>query len=107
MRLRQWWRPDARPTVWYSDPSAYVNHSRELLDRAVAANLRASGPLSTTLSGGLDSGLVTATAARQLRESGHTLTAYTARPTPGISYDRREGWEADDGPYHVSRGCHV
>lgn len=62
----------------------YVEAFREQLDRAVAARLRASGPIASHLSSGFDSATVTALAARQLAERGANLLAYTAIPRTGF-----------------------
>ena len=49
-------------------------------DRAVECRLRANGPIATTLSGGLDSGSVSATAAFLLAQQNRPLIAYTSVP---------------------------
>lgn len=98
-RVRCWWRPETQPTVWHSDPREYVDETRELLTQAVDAQLRSSGPVSSTLSGGLDSASVTATAARLLGARGESLTAYTSVPESGLEPSRRAGWEPDDSGY--------
>jgi len=70
----------------------------------VAARLRAVGGVATTLSGGLDSSLVAATAARQLagRRRAHRLHL---RPRAGMAA-RRGGWDADDGPSRPVAAMH-
>ena len=99
VRIRRWWNPETSPSIVHRDPNEYVDETRELFERAVAARLRTNGTVSSTLSGGLDSGLVTATAARQLRGRGARLVAYTAVPTPGVPRFERPGWDSDDSPY--------
>ena len=99
IRLRKWWLPDPTIRTRYRDPRDYVSHAMEVFDRAVAACLRSTGAISTTMSGGLDSTLVSATAAVQLKARGQTLTAYTAVPEPGLACEKHPGWEADDWPY--------
>ncbi len=98
-RLARWWQPDSEPTVWHRDPRDYVSETRELLGQAVRAQLRSSGPLCTMLSGGLDSGCVTATAAGLLAEHNAGITAYTSVPEPGLTPSQRPGWEPDDRGY--------
>lgn len=99
VRVRRWWNPDTSASINYRNPNDYVEETRELFERAVAARLRAKGALSSTLSGGLDSGLVTATAARQLRSRGMRMVSYTAVPTAGLRRVERPGWDSDDAPY--------
>ena len=99
LRIDRWWRPESRPTVWYGHEREYAEETRELLTRAVAAQLRSSTPVSTTLSGGLDSGSVTATAARLLASRGMRLTAYTSVPEDGLRPSERPSWDADDRHY--------
>lgn len=97
--IDRWWRPEFGADLWYSDPGDYVEEARELFTRAVGAHLRASGSISSTLSGGLDSGSVTATAARLLSDRGGDLTAYTSVPETGLETSRRPNWEPDDRAY--------
>jgi asparagine synthase (glutamine-hydrolysing) len=52
----------------------------EVMDRAVRAQLRSIGGVGCHLSGGLDSGVVAAMAAKVLAERGQSLHAYTAAP---------------------------
>lgn len=74
--IRRYWQPDLDRRIRYRDPRDYVEAGREMLDRVVAASLRASGPVACQLSGGLDSSGVAATAARLLDPARlHTLTA--------------------------------
>ncbi len=98
-RVERWWRPDWRPSTWYRDPGDYAEEARELFMAAVEAQLRSSGPISTTLSGGLDSGAVTAAAARLLSSGGRRLTAYTWVPEAGLATYERPGWDSDDRDY--------
>lgn len=57
-----------------------VEGFRHHFDQAIACRLRANGPIATTLSGGLDSGSVTATAATLLAQQNRALIAYTSIP---------------------------
>lgn len=73
---------------------------------AVEASLPADGPVAATLSGGLDSSTVVATAAGLLRGSGRRIAAYTHVPLPGTPAPS-PGWEADDGPYAAATARYV
>jgi asparagine synthase (glutamine-hydrolysing) len=99
VQVRRWWQPEVQPKAQFRNPDDYVEKAQELLNRAVRSCLRSSTPVSATLSGGLDSGLVTATAARLLLDAGLQMTAYTAAPRPEDATFRRRGWEPDDAPY--------
>lgn len=68
------------------------------LSRAVACRLRSSGPIASHLSSGLDSGTVTATAARLLAANDRKLLAYTAVPRQGFEGPVPRHWHADEGP---------
>lgn len=98
-RVERWWRPEADATVRYRDPGDYVEETRALLTQSVAAQLRSSSPVSSTLSGGLDSGCVTAIAARLLAPTGARIAAYTSVPKAGLAASSRPNWEADDRRY--------
>lgn len=79
---RTWcyWRLEETPELRLPSREEYVEGFREIYDRAVRDRLRSYRPVGTTLSGGLDSGSVTALAARALGEQGKRLTAFTAVP---------------------------
>lgn len=67
----------ARPAEEFPrHPTAMVERLTELLDDAVRLQLRSDVPLGVLLSGGIDSGLVVALAARRL---GQPLATYTVR----------------------------
>jgi len=106
-KIERWWRPETGAAIRYRDPGDYVEETRELLTRAVAAQLRSSSPVSSTLSGGLDSGCVTAMAARLLAPGGTRLAAYTSVPEKGLAASERPNWEPDDRLYaaQVAAAC--
>lgn len=80
--LRTWryWRLEDTPELRLRRPEDYVEGFHEVYDQAVRCRLRSHRPVGVTLSGGLDSGSVTALAARALAERGERLTAFTAVP---------------------------
>jgi asparagine synthase (glutamine-hydrolysing) len=102
--LRRYWRAEETPELRLPRRQDYVEAFREVFDGAVRANLADAEPnenpdgtpnqnpnqngatgynrgrIATTLSAGLDSSAVTATAAGILREQGERLAAFTSTP---------------------------
>lgn len=99
MHVERWWRPDWKPTVWYRNPRDYVDEAKEIFTGAVKVQLRSRAPISSTLSGGLDSGCMTAVAAKFLSARGERLTAYTSVPEAGVPTSERLNWDPDDRAY--------
>jgi asparagine synthase (glutamine-hydrolysing) len=79
-RLSRYWHPEELPELRLRDDGEYVDAFVELYDAAVRARLRTPRRVATTLSSGLDSGSVTALAARALAGQPGRLTAFTAVP---------------------------
>jgi asparagine synthase (glutamine-hydrolysing) len=73
------WRPSE---IRYRRDQDYVDRFRELFERAVRRRLRSSTPVGSLLSAGLDSGSVTAIAARELARRNEALIAATWTPRP-------------------------
>ncbi|MBD0318781.1 MAG: asparagine synthetase B, partial [Gemmatimonadetes bacterium] len=94
LAVREYWRPQDAPQIRLGSDDAYVERFMELYGEAVRCRLRSHRPVSSTLSAGLDSGSVTALAARELRARGLPLVAFTAAPrepreenVPGLLLD--------------------
>ena len=96
---RRYWQLEAIEHT--DDQDSTVAHVRELLDDIVARQLISDVPLCSLLSGGLDSSVITALAARQLRDAG-------SGPVRSFSVDfvgYEDSFAADsmrdtpDGPY--------
>lgn len=68
---------------------------REAVQDAVAASLPASGDVAVSLSGGLDSTMIAATAASMLHPLSRQVHGYTHVPLPGLGAER-PGWLASD-----------
>lgn len=97
-RSRRFWAPERR-TLRLPRFDDYVLAFREALDRAVSSRLRGvDGHVASHLSGGWDSGAVTATAARLLAPSGGRVSAFTSVPRPAFAADRPWNRFADEGP---------
>ena len=80
MELRRYWHPPSGVTVRFARDEEYVERFLELYEDAVAVRLRSLDPVAATLSAGLDSGSVTALAARHLAKGGKRLPALTWVP---------------------------
>jgi asparagine synthase (glutamine-hydrolysing) len=93
---RRYWRYDALPPTRFARDEDYVLAFRELFDEAVRCRLRTTGGIASHLSAGLDSGAVTAVAARLLR--GKRLLAFTAIPRPDFSGHAPRGCIPNEAP---------
>lgn len=92
-RLVRFWQP---PTVDHSLRGDVLDEFRHILDESVRCRLRrVDGPIASHLSSGLDSGAVTATAAR-LVASPRDLIAYTMAPAPGVPLSIARGRMEDE-----------
>jgi asparagine synthase (glutamine-hydrolysing) len=91
-RLRCYWDLDAAPDVpaGLEDPRAAAEAVRDALDEAVRLRLRADVPVAFALSGGLDSSLVLALAARHLPGSPEAFGVCFEHPP----YDERRAAQA-------------
>lgn len=77
---RRYWEMKKGPTLEGLKDEDYVAGFLERYRAAVKARLRSRRPVGVTLSAGLDSGSVTALAARALQDEGRRLTAFTSVP---------------------------
>ncbi|MDD2856974.1 MAG: asparagine synthase-related protein [Desulfuromonadaceae bacterium] len=78
--LKKYWFPENLPLLYRKNDQEYVDELLHLYGNAVQSRLRSSKPIAVTLSGGLDSGSVTALAAPLLAAQGKSLIAYTSVP---------------------------
>jgi len=92
---RRYWSP---PTAPAAAPADVAEELRRRLDHAVRARLMSDVPLGSFLSGGVDSGLVTALAATARREGGGEALATFTIGFPGEN-DEREAAAIVAGRY--------
>jgi len=81
----------------YKNPEDYISSFLELYTKAVNVRLRAAGKIGAMLSGGLDSGSVSALAALRLKQQNTRLPVYTSVPlynTDNLTTAKRFGNEA-------------
>ena len=87
----------------YEHPDSYENtvmHVRYLVEDAVTRQLVSDVPLCTLLSGGLDSSIVTAIAAKNYRKSSRVLSTYSFDFTDNDLYFKPTVYQPDaDGPF--------
>lgn len=93
-RIRRWFDPPVVPIDQRPLKSA-PEIMRETVREAVEASLPASGDVAASLSGGLDSTMVAATAASILSSQGRAVHGFTHVPLPGTESER-SGWVASD-----------
>ncbi len=92
-----WWRPDSLPMLHLPRHADYAEAVHDALDTAVACRLGDDARVGSHLSGGLDSSIVTAVAARRLGAQGRGLTAFTA--VPAHAADAVPGRFGDEWPH--------
>ena len=79
-KVWRYWRLEDTPELHLPGFQDYIDGFLEVYTEAVRCRLRSQRPVGVTLSGGLDSGSVTALAARELQSQGKRLPAFTAVP---------------------------
>ncbi len=80
LEVRRYWRVEDVTELHLPSRQDYVPVLRDHLDQAVGARLPSCGKVGITLSGGLDSGSIAATAAGQLRPEAKRLMGFTSVP---------------------------
>lgn len=79
LRIWRYWQLKAPPMLHLPDDAAYADAFLEVFTDAVRVRLRSSTPVGSMLSGGMDSGSVSAVAARLLKDSDRSpLKTYSA-----------------------------
>jgi asparagine synthase (glutamine-hydrolysing) len=90
--VRRYWRLEDAPEVRCKSDQEYGEAFFALYTEAVRCRLRSHRPVGATLSGGLDTGSVCALAARDLRNTGRRLPAFSSvpiyDPRPWVSPNR-------------------
>jgi len=76
-RLWRYWDIDPDTVVTYRSDDEYTDHFLDLLEQSVACRIRSTGPVGLSLSGGYDSTLLAAVAARQRSDPGQQLHSFS------------------------------
>lgn len=111
LRVHQYWNPRHIALRPFKSIEEAAEGFLPVFDEAVKCRMRTKGAIAVTLSGGLDSGSIAATAARLARQSGQKLSAYTAVPCGRTAEDlsRRFGdewWLASATAAHAKIARH-
>jgi len=93
--MNKYWDFDNINLVRYSNESDYYDEFRNLANNAVKVRLRGDRPAGTTLSSGLDSGMVSTLAADILNQQNKRLPAFTSVPI-FESEHLVKGWVANE-----------
>ena len=96
--LSRWWQPPERHSVYFRDPRDYSEALKPTFEAAIKALLRSNQAVASTLSGGLDSSLATAYAARFLADEEKIIVSYTSSPvtTDVNKLYQRPNWDGDE-----------
>jgi asparagine synthase (glutamine-hydrolysing) len=92
-KIHRFWNPPQPGSIRLPTDDAYVDRFLELYSAAVDDQLRSVGQVATTLSAGLDSGSMTALAARSLAARGQRLFAVTQSPKPSEALPKEGRFE--------------
>ena len=107
VRVWRYWRLEDTPDLRLPTDEAYVEAFLDIFRQAVRCRLRSYRPVGVTLSGGLDSGSVTALAARLLAQEGKTLTAFTSVPLYDVTDTVSAQRFGDEWPFAAATACHA
>lgn len=99
VRIWRYWRLEDTPEVHLPNDEAYVEAFLDVLRQAVQCRLRSYRPVGATLSGGLDSGSVTALAARALARENKGLIAFTSVPLYDVTHTVPARLFGDEWPF--------
>ncbi len=106
LQLRRYWYLEQVPEIHLPRREDYVEAFRELFDEAVRCRLPSDSRVAVSLSGGLDSGSVAATAAEFLRREGKRLLAFTSVPLSDTSPSDGDNF-GNELPFAQATACHA
>lgn len=100
LRLKQYWRLKAAPHTETADETA--EHLRFLITDSIRRQLVSDVPLCTFLSGGLDSSIISAVAAKKLAEDGEALETWSVDYRGNRENFRASAFQPDeDAPWII------
>ena len=106
LRLWKYWTLTARPHL--EDEADTVAHVRSLVEDAIRRQLVSDVPIGTFLSGGLDSSIISAIAAKALGEQGTSLHTFSVDYRDNDLYFTAGKFQPSaDGPYIQEMADHI
>ena len=99
LQTAPFWQLDLARRIYFKRDEEYIEAFQELLTNAVESRLRSLYPVGISMSGGLDSSTVAATAAPLLAKQGKSLLAFTEVPRSGFTGALPAGRYADETPF--------
>ncbi len=98
LKIRRYWKPAARPHNETFEETAV--HTRELITDAIKRQLVSDVPLCTFLSGGLDSSIISAIAAKEFSKRNQILSTYSIDYKHNHENFKASSFQPDeDAPY--------
>jgi len=97
-RLHRFWILEETPMLPPRSDASIIEGFLDVYNAAVRARLRSYRPIGSALSGGLDSGSVTAVAARELGAQGRRLSAFTSVPLYNVEKTVGKNRFGDEAP---------
>lgn len=104
--IRRYWRLEETPELRLTRREDYLEAFRGIFDEAVRCRLRSTQSIAASLSGGLDSGSVAATAAVLLNNENRCLLAFTSTPISDTACYLRNEF-GDEAPFASSTAKHA
>ncbi|WP_373034063.1 asparagine synthase-related protein [Sulfurovum sp.] len=89
---KKYWDIEKSPSIHFDTYEEYVERLKELLDSAVEARLRTVFPITSHLSGGIDSSPIAVLAARKLKKRNKRLYAFNWINVPKNDEYEYEAW---------------
>ena len=108
LKIERYWRLEDVPLLRLKNTDEYIEGFLSVYDRAISDRMRSHRPVGVTLSGGLDSGSITALMARALQEENKRLKAYTSVPVHDVTgtMDEEDRF-GDELPFAMSTADHA
>ncbi len=105
--IKRYWVLEDTPPTRFNTDSEYAEAFKEIYTEAVKCRLVSSKSIGSSLSGGLDSGSVTALAAMELKKIGKPLNAFSSVPLLNVDNFPNKNRFADESEYINATAAHA